>query len=131
MSKTKVPFETATAEFEKWLNAKQVSKKRRENLADMEEEIIDAIMEGNLVLNKDIEFIQHLNFPNSKVSELKFQTRIQVGMINAKLRGIQANDVNGRLEAYISALTGEPVSLVKTLDSSDFAIASCIATYFL
>ena len=126
-----VTHEIAVNEFGKWIDAKKVSKRRREGLVDMEEEIIDAIQEGSLVLDDQTKFVQHLKFPNERIKTLTFQTRIQIGVLNARLKNVSTQDVNGRLEAYISALTGEPTPVIKTLDSSDFNLSSCIATYFL
>ncbi len=127
-----ITLEIASQEFEKWIEEKRVSNKKREDLKEMEEEIIAAIQEGSLRFDsKSKQFIQTLKFPNDRMKELTFKTRIQVGVINARLKGIQQTDINGRLEAYVAVLTDESTAHIKTLDSSDFQLSSCIATYFL
>ena len=131
--KTKVSREKAVEELERWLNAKKITGNKRKSNEDIEEELIDAIEEGYLVLNEDNSFTYKLKFPldgENPITELKFAFRVKIGVLNAKLRGIKIDDLSGRIQTYIAVLTDQPKGLIGALDTSDNSIASAIATYF-
>lgn len=131
--KTKVSREKAVEELNKWLDAKRITGNKRKSNEEIEEELIDAIEEGWLVLNDDFSFTQKLKFPiegTSKIEELKHQFRVKVGELNAKLRGVKMDDVVGRVQTYVAVLTDQPKGLIGALDTADYSIASSIATYF-
>lgn len=129
----KVNRETAISEFQAWLDAKKVSKTKRESLIEMEEEIIDAIMEGYLQINEDKTITQRLKFPLQtapETTEIKFAFRINIGVLNIKLKGIKSDDSSGRITAYLTALTEQSKAIIMALDTVDYTIASSIAVYF-
>jgi hypothetical protein len=64
------------------------------------------------------------------LEKLKYPARINVGKLNAKLRGVKSDDLSGRVLAYVTALTDESNGIIKALDTADYTIASSVATYF-
>lgn len=131
MKEPKVNRETATAELEKWLDAKKISQNKRDTLMDVESEIIDAICDGYLTLDeKTMEWKHVLKFPLDNLKELKYAFRVNAGKIEAKTRTIKADDLSGRVRAYVSVLTDEPNGIISALDTADSSIAGAIASYF-
>jgi hypothetical protein len=133
MGSITISKEVAVQEFEKWIAAKKTSSNKRESLIDCENEIISAICDGYLSLTEDSEWEHTLKFPlnnDTHTSLLKYKTRINVGVLNAELKGVDVKDINGRIIAYAAALTGQAKGIIRALDSEDNAIASCISTYF-
>lgn len=128
--------EVAEKEFMGWFEAKKLPKNLLEKNADDKEAIINAIMEGILVLDEDNCFIQKLNFPveipNSEViKELKFAFRITEGVLAASLRGIKTDDLIGQMSlAYVATLTGQPKSIIRALETSDSYLGKKIAAFF-
>ena len=47
------------------------------------------------------------------------------------MKGIKNNDSDGRLRAWMSAITGVNKSLLNLLDTNDYSVAEAIVTYFL
>lgn len=131
--KTKVNRETAVEELNKWLDAKRITGNKRKSNEEIEEELIDAIEDGWLVLNDDFTFTQRLKFPiqgTTEINELKHAFRVKVGELNAKLRGVKTDDIVGRVLTYVSVLTDQPKGIIGALDTADYSVASSIATYF-
>lgn len=127
-----IPRDKAVEELEKWLEAKKISGNKRRSNEDMEEELVDAIEDGYLILNDDNTWTQKLKFPidNANVSELKHAFRINIGVLNTKLRGTKIDDIAKRVQIYVSVLTDQPNAIIGSLDTVDYSIASTIATYF-
>ena len=133
----KIPLETAELEVEKWLDHKRVKPKKRENLKENIEVIVDNICDGSLVLRDDYHFVQTLSFPvknaagEEKVKELIYKPRLMVRDINAKMKGVKANDPDGRVVSYIAALTDQPAGVISNLDTEDNSLAQQFASFFL
>lgn len=134
---SKVSREVAVEEFKKWADFKRLKNSKLEALKDCQDEIIESICEGILILKDNFEFEQNLNFPIGKdsdvntISKLIHKPRLNVGVINANMKGIKNTDIDGRLAGYICAVTGEPSGIIKALDTTDYSLALCIAQYFL
>lgn len=133
----KISKDVAVIEFEKWLDFKRVKDTKRKDSEAQENEIVSAIASGNIIVEDDFTLTHKLEFPvqNDKgvvsLSELKYKPRIQVRQLNAKLKGVKADDADGRILAYAAALTGENTGMIGCLDTEDYRIASCIVMYFL
>lgn len=126
-------LELAKEEFDKWAESKKLSAKMIEKHNDDAEAIIDAIQEGNLILNEeDYSFTQKLLFPKGEISELKFPNRINEGVLGAATKGIKSDDLIGQMSiCYVSALTGKDRGTIRSLDSTDLALGKHIASFFL
>lgn len=132
---SKVNRETAEAEINSWLDYKKINEKKRENYKDNISALVDAVCDGILSVNPDTkELIQTLNFPigdEMKVSKLEFKPRLTVGSVQSHLNGVKATDADGRIIAYVAALTSQPKELIKKLDTEDNSVAQSIAIFFL
>lgn len=126
---------TAINEFERWLTSKKISDRKREANKETEAVLIEAIEDGNLIVNDDNTLILKLIWGTSEgngVNELTFKNRLTVGERQSATKGIKADDGEGRLIGYIAALTDQPVGVIKKLESGeDYERASSIAIYFL
>lgn len=131
---SKIPKETATGEVTTWLDHKKVSENKRELQKDTIDTLVDAICDGLLVVREDKILELTLKFPlDGEIPKktLEFKPRINAGTVQKHLQGVKASDIDGRLTAYICALTGEPKSVIGKLDTEDVGIANAIAVFFL
>jgi len=126
--------DVAIAEVIKWLDNKRVSQTKREELEKNIETIASAIERGDLVLNADCSLTQKLLFPlpseNGDVKELTHKARVALGTIHLHMQGVKTGDVDGRLTAYVAAVSGNPKELIKKMDTEDYSIALAIALFF-
>ncbi len=51
--------------------------------------------------------------------------------IHSHLQGVKPSDADGRVGAYIAALTSTPKAVINCLDTEDYGIAQSIAIFFL
>lgn len=131
-----VSLEVAEKEVGKWLDHKRVKQSTREEKTTKEsiEELVGAVMDGDLTLGEDFSWQHHLNFPlgkNEDVKTLSYKPRLGVGTTHRHLEGVKSGDADGRLLAYVAALTNKPKSILKTMDTVDYGIARGIAVFFL
>jgi len=125
----------ANAEIEKWLDFKKVSAKKRIAYADNIATLAEAISEGSLSLNDETFVLtQNLKFPIGEqlsIPQFTFKPRVAVGDLNNAMNGVKATDAEGRINAYISALTNQSKEVIKKLDTEDFTIPQAIAVFFI
>jgi hypothetical protein len=76
--------------------------------------------------------VQILKFPISdEIDKLVFKPRIKVNTIQVHLQGVKSSDADGRVTAYIAALTSKPKEVIKSMDTEDYSIGKSIAYFFL
>lgn len=125
----------AQEEVNAWLDHKRIKPRKRKANEDAIAELVDGVVYGQLTINQETFVItQHLEFPigdEVKTSELEFKPRVRVADVNSKLKAVKAGDVDARLLAYASALTGKPVALLAKMDTIDNTLAQNIAVFFL
>lgn len=130
----KVAREVAEKEINQWLDYKNIKEGKREAFKDSIGRLVEAVMDGCLTLREDKVLVQSLGFPTegeAPVSELEYKPRIRVGAVQNHLKGVKADDADGRLVAYVAALTSKPKEVIKALDTEDFNISQAIAIFFL
>lgn len=129
----KVDFDTATQEVEKWLDAKKIPQRKRDQMKAMTDNMVDAMQEGLLRMDDDCTLIQTLQFPESdQFSELKFKLRITSFDLEQPKKIVKGDGLDDNLTRILMALTNAPVNVIRKLDSSvDRPIADSIATFFL
>lgn len=130
----KVAREVAEAEIGKWLDYKKISDSRRESNKDSIESLVVAVMSGTLVLNDDMNLEYSLNFPigeEQKIDKLIFKPRLKVGTVHKHLQGVKATDADGRILAYVAALTSTAKAVVEAIDTEDYAVCTSVAIFFL
>jgi len=132
---SKVSNDQAVKDIERWLDAKKIKDRKREQNADSEAVLVDAIMDGDLIVNDDNSLTLKLIWPTAEgqgVSTLTFKSRLTVGERQEATKGIKPTDAEGRLIGYVAVLTDQPVGVIKKLESGeDYERASSIAVYFL
>lgn len=132
-----VAREVAVQDFERWLNSKRIKDSKREANKDFETIIVEAIMDGILIVEKDN--CLTYNFPEPLLSDkgeellskLVFKPRIRVHELNTKLRGVKSDDGDARILAYVAAITGQANGLISKLYTEDYTICQAIVMYFL
>lgn len=130
----KVGREVAEKEIIGWLDCKRVSDKKREDQKENINSLISAVCEGSLTVKDDNTLVHELLFPigsEAKIAKLEYKPRIHMGVIHKHLEGIKPSDADGRICAYIAALTSNPKDVVRLLDTEDYSIAQSIAIFFL
>lgn len=129
-----IDIETATSDINRWLDHKKISERKRANLNDNIQSLVDAICDGRLIVNAENELQQKLVLPfgdEKKVDELKYKSRITIGLVQDYMKNVKAGDADGRITAYVAALTGFPPASIKKMDTEDYSIAQAIAIFFL
>lgn len=132
---SKVSREAAEQEVNNWLDFKKVNAKKRETFKENIDILVDAISDGNLVIDdKDFVFTHTLKFPlgeGDSVRELKYKPRVKVSTIHVCLQNVKAGDADGRICGHIAALTGIDRNIIKQQDTEDYEIGRSIAVFFL
>ena len=143
MEEKKVAYEVAEKEVVNWLNFRKTGESNRldeggDGYSDSVKKLIDAVQMGTLSIDQDTFEITHnlafsVNWDDGDIAfdELKYKPRVTVGMFQRELKGVKASDGDGRILAYISALTEKTKGELKKLDSSDGNIAQTIALFFM
>lgn len=131
---SRVSREVAEADVCRWLDLKRVRNRKRENSKDQIENMIDAVEDGVLSIDEDGVITHQLSFPigdEVKKESISYKLRVSAGEIKKRTQRVGITDWDGRVTAYISALTGESENAVNRLDSDDFNIANNIALFFM
>ena len=139
MKKSVIPRDVAEEEVQKWLDYKRISinEDDEEDVAK-EKSLVKYFMDGSLCLNHDnFTITQKLKFPLSDedgevaLAEIVYQPRLNRSHLNAKMKGVKASDVDGRLVGYTAALSGQPKGMLGKLDTEDNKVAQSVVMFFL
>ena len=131
---SKINRESAVKEINGWLDYKRVSNKKRVDLEETIETLVEGVQEGYLKINDKFEIVHTLSFPvgeNDAIKELVYKPRLTVAEINNRTKGVKQGDADGRVKAYISALCGQGQGVLGMLDSIDFTIPQSIIVFFI
>jgi hypothetical protein len=129
-----VAREVAEQEINSWLDYKKVSERKREANKDSIETLVDAVADGSLLLREDKTLVHELKFPtdgDKPLTKLEYVPRLKMSTIHNKLQGVKASDPDGRICAYVGALTSQTIALVRSLETEDYSISQAIAIFFL
>jgi hypothetical protein len=130
----------AMIEINKWLEFKDVDAEDRVMYQANLKRMANAMVSGRLSLNADtMVFTQKLKFPltdakdKSKVilAEISFQPRCAGGDLKRASQNVKSTDFDGKVLAYIAALTGESPGYIDKLDSEDLKVGQSIAVFFM
>jgi hypothetical protein len=131
---TVITKDVATAEVNKWLDFKGVNERKRASFSDSIESLSDSIQDGVLVVDDKCNIIQTLIHPIwdvEKIKTLTYMPRINVGKLKQNMTGVKSLDADGRIVAYVAALTGQTKAMIEKLDSEDYSVSQSIAVFFL
>lgn len=127
----KIDREVATNEVIAWLDYKKISQKKRESKQEAIEAIVDAVCDGTLVI-KDDKSVEHtLKFAIGDLTKVSYKPRLQMNSIHVHMQGVKSTDADGRVVAYIAALTSQAKEMIKKFDTEDFDVAQSIAIFFI
>ena len=134
-NETVINRETAEQTVENWLDYKRVKPAKREAYKASIEMLIDSVESGDLILDQSTHNWElNLSFPVGEekvIDKLIFKPRITIGQINQRLRGVKSSDADGRVTAYVAALTGQSTGVIELLDSSDYDVPQSISVFFM
>jgi hypothetical protein len=129
----KVSEDIALKEFERWFESKKLPQSKRKNEYEtIENEMIQAICDGLLVVNEDNTLTLQLVWPLSspqQLTELKFKHRIQTSELQTKTAWAK-DSREKKITATIATLTDQVGGIIGALDPVDYDKAACIASYF-
>jgi hypothetical protein len=133
---SKVNFDLAKAEVDGWLDKKRIPSKKRESLSGMIDNLIDAVVEGDLTIDEETGIMTHtLVVPigeSEGYKELKYKLRITGKDVEPHKKLIKGSDFGDELTRIILALTGAPINVIRQLDmGTDRSIAEAIAVFFV
>jgi len=131
----KVSYEIATQTVNDWLDHKKIKSNRRESLKTFIEILVDAVAEGQLVLQEDFKFSYELSFPigeGGNITHIDFVPRINDAKLEPYKRGIKGADAFETSNlVMLCGLTQKPVNVIRALDTVDKQVADAIAIFFL
>lgn len=129
-----VAKEIAQEEVNSWLDAKKITPQKRETFEAYIEQLVNGICNGALSLNPETKvFTYTLSFPtegDAPITKLDFKPRLKLSTVTAHLQGVKSTDGDGRLTAYVAALTGQPKGVINALDTEDYSACLSIAVFF-
>jgi hypothetical protein len=124
--------EQAEKEVNSWLDFKKVSPKKRETLKGNIAYLVEAMMEGLLVLDPETFVFEHtLKFPVGDLKKLKYKPRLTLKEIQDRTQAIKTPGPLEQSIAYISALTGQNSAILKEMDSEDNTLADYLSFFFM
>lgn len=129
-----VSKDVAQADVERWLSFKKLTDQRREDKKENIDALINAVCDGNLVIDEDCNLIQKLMSPfgdEMKIAELKYKPRLTPFSLNLHLKGVKSTDMDARVCAYVCALTSQAKGIIEKLDMEDYLIGQNIAFFFM
>lgn len=129
-----VSKEIAIGEVKRWMDSKRIRESKRTEYKSHIESLVSAIEDGLITVNEDNTITQTLLFgigEGEAIKSITFKNRLNTEQVKPFLKNIDAGDGDGRLNAYICALTSMAVGVVNKLDSEDKSISQSIAVFFL
>lgn len=133
---TKMSAELARVEIKGWLDYKRVKPMQRQALVGHISTLIQAIMYGDIEIRDNFSISHKLNVPirdtdgNPVFTKLDYKPRITAQELNTAL-GQAGNDSEiSNTIAYGSALSSQPVAILRKLDTSDISIIAAISVFF-
>lgn len=134
MNHEPIALDVAQAEVDRWLEHKKISAGKRETNKPSIDSMVAGFQDGMLILNEDFSITHKLKFATEgekPIEELKYKPRLKVETTFKHLEGVKSSDADGRLCAYVAALTSLPKGLITKLDTEDYSLAQSIAVFFL
>lgn len=130
MSKTPVSKLVAANDVEQWLQKMKVTARKRDEKQKDIQTLIKAVMYGEAKVDAEGNLVQVLQFPTSALQELKYGQRVTVEDVSTKTKANGSTDAFGVMVAYISAITGNAMGVIETMDNGDMELASIIVGFF-
>ena len=131
----KVDRDIATSEVNDWLTYKKLTAEVKEKYKDQVELLVDAVVSGSLILKDDThEFVHTLAFPigeGDAITSLTYRARLNDKLIAPFLKGVKMDDIDGRMNGLVAALTKQNRGIIESMDTTDKRIANAIGIFFM
>lgn len=130
----KVTEQQAKAEVLNWLKKLNLSGRKRRERAQFINTLLDAIIEGDLSINKDDgTFHQKLRVPSKATKTLDYSFRLNVKEFSdiCKSNEVSPTDTESRINAAVAVMTGKLISEIESLSQDDLDVAASIALFFM
>lgn len=124
-----VDRETAEKDVTAWLDKQHVKPRKRAEKEQDIEELVKAMMYGEVRLNDAGAMVQVLEYPAGGTKELVYENRVTVEDISVKTKN-GGTDPFSVVAAYVSAITGITMGVARKMDNSDMALAGNIVAFF-
>jgi hypothetical protein len=135
MTNIEINVDVATNDINAWLDAKRVRSTKRTEMKSSVDGLVKAVQDGLIVFDSETGFLtQTLLWPigeNEGVKTFNYKLRLNSFELDPFLKNVSSGDGDGRLRAYVAALTSQLPSVVSKLDTEDLSIAQSIAVFFL
>ncbi|NRA92519.1 MAG: hypothetical protein HRU26_07510 [Psychroserpens sp.] len=132
--------ELAQEEVNKWADGRRLSESKRKGYSDQLEAMVEAVMDGSLVIKSDNTMELNLQYPvesthgqetHVEKESLTFSSRLRYKDVKRFLRGVKNDDAMGMVHAHICGLTKTEMAIIDSLEMVDLNTARSIATLFL
>ncbi len=75
-----------------------------------------------------------MQFPEANKSlftTLEYKARISIGDLQKHTSNVKATDFEGKVIAYMAALTGQGMTSIQRMDNEDYKIGQAISLFFM
>lgn len=138
MTTEKMTRDIAQDHVQRWVDHKNIPQSKVEANQDAVDIMVDAFQDGTFEMDEETFVITHnlrqpiLNTEGEvQVEKLEFKARARAGELQGWMKGIKANDGDGRVQAVIAGLSSTARGIITKLDTVDYSIAQNIAVFFL
>jgi hypothetical protein len=124
------PLEKSLEEINKWLDYKHYKQSKRELRKVFIDILAEAMSDGDLVLDDNMNLTYTLSFPIAGMDKLTFKPLLTIGELQAKLSTVKATDLEARGMAYISTATGVSMGELAKMNTVDSELCTSIVNFF-
>lgn len=130
----KVDEQTAEKELNRWLEAKRVPARKREQNDQVLTTLAGAIQDGRLIVTDTGQITVKLLYPignGGEIDRLDFSNRIKAKQVRKMKVNDDAFDTMGQVMAIAAAATNNSMKLLGELDNEDYSLIQSIAVFFM
>lgn len=137
MEKNTTPSEILSKDFaeqelNRWLEIRDISATKREELEDSNKDLIEAIQKKLITIDDNGGLIQKLKDPLDSIDSIEYESRLSVRQVRLALKRAEQNDDLGKMINIAASFSS--VKNTKMWDEFSFRdldLASKIVSYFL
>jgi len=123
--------EQAEKEVADLLDKKGIFPKRREQLTNAIDAVVEGIVYGFVAIADDGTITQTLSAPFDSVTEIKYASRISPETVNKAVANGKQDSAQAKMNTYIGLYTGLLSAQILKLEPSDKNIADSISLFFM
>jgi len=134
MTKPLIDKETAIADVDRWLDYKKIGRSKREQNKIFIDQMVEAVVDGDLVLDEDCKWTYTLKFPLENevpVRTISFKPRVNLKDINDQLSKVKGGSGSDLMVVYAAVLSGQVKEVIRNFDTEDYNTISAIVIFFM